>query len=190
MKKIAFVIYLLFFASCLFAQDYPGGCFSGATKNGAGEGIGAAGSYARKHNPAISFTAISSNPSRCARIANFAAFDPAAAEKLVRKAFADLPGGKVELKLPPAPTVPPAGEQFVHGGKSGSRANRRRHLAQDGPGLGIEPYLLAGTINLIIAQRLVRQIHAECGGKGCVLDHQTGLKGRVAIRGSQTRSGN
>jgi Phosphoesterase family. len=64
----------------VFAQDYPGGCFAGATKGGAGEGIGAAGSYARKHNPAISFTAISSNPSRCARIANFAAFDPAAAD--------------------------------------------------------------------------------------------------------------
>lgn len=64
----------------VFAQDYPGGCFAGASKSGTGEGIGAAGSYARKHNPAISFTAISSNPSRCARIANFAAFDPAAAD--------------------------------------------------------------------------------------------------------------
>jgi type IV pilus assembly protein PilB len=47
--------------------------------------------------------------------------------------------------------------------------------------MGIEPYLLAGTINLIIAQRLVRQVHQECAGKGCVLDHQTGLKGRIAI---------
>jgi zinc protease len=47
-------------------------------------------------------------------LAIYGHFDPAAAEKLVRKAFADLPGGKVELKLPPAPTVPPVGEQFVH----------------------------------------------------------------------------
>jgi acid phosphatase len=64
----------------VFAQDYPGGCFTGATKGGNGEGIGAAGSYARKHVPAISFTAISSNPARCARISNLAAFDPAAAD--------------------------------------------------------------------------------------------------------------
>jgi phosphatidylinositol-3-phosphatase len=64
----------------VFAQDYPGGCFAGATQNGAGEGIGAAGSYARKHDPAISFTDISSNPTRCAWILNLAAFDPAAAD--------------------------------------------------------------------------------------------------------------
>jgi type II secretory ATPase GspE/PulE/Tfp pilus assembly ATPase PilB-like protein len=47
--------------------------------------------------------------------------------------------------------------------------------------MGVEPYLLAGTINLIIAQRLVRKIHTECGGKGCTLCHNTGFKGRVAI---------
>jgi hypothetical protein len=64
----------------VFAQDYPGDCFTGATKGGSGEGIGAKGSYARKHNPAISFTDISSNPSRCAHITNLAAFDPAAAD--------------------------------------------------------------------------------------------------------------
>jgi phosphatidylinositol-3-phosphatase len=64
----------------VFAQDYPGGCFTGATKGGKGEGVGAAGSYARKHDPAISFTDISSNPARCARITNFAAFDPTAAD--------------------------------------------------------------------------------------------------------------
>jgi acid phosphatase len=64
----------------VFAQDYPGGCFAGASQSGGGEGIGAAGSYARKHDPAISFTDISSNPSRCSRISNLAAFDPAAAD--------------------------------------------------------------------------------------------------------------
>ena len=64
----------------VFAQDYPGGCFTGSTKAGSGEGIGKAGSYARKHNPAISFTDISSNPARCAHIASLAAFDPAAAD--------------------------------------------------------------------------------------------------------------
>ncbi len=47
--------------------------------------------------------------------------------------------------------------------------------------MGIEPYLLAGSINLIIGQRLVRKLHQECGGKGCQLDHQTGFKGRTAV---------
>jgi zinc protease len=46
-------------------------------------------------------------------LAIYGHFDPAAAEKLVRKAFADLPAGKVELKLPAVPTVPPAGERQV-----------------------------------------------------------------------------
>jgi hypothetical protein len=64
----------------VFEQDYPGGCFTGSTRAGSGEGIGVAGSYARKHNPAISFTDIASNPSRCARITDLAHFDPAAAD--------------------------------------------------------------------------------------------------------------
>ncbi len=63
----------------VFAQDYPGNCYTGSTKNGQGEGIGSAGTYARKHNPAISFTDISSNPARCSSITNLASFDPAAA---------------------------------------------------------------------------------------------------------------
>ena len=47
--------------------------------------------------------------------------------------------------------------------------------------LGAPPYLLAGSINLIIGQRLVRTVHKECGGKGCALCHNTGYKGRQAI---------
>jgi phosphatidylinositol-3-phosphatase len=62
----------------VFAQDYPGGCYAGTTSSGSGDGIGAAGSYARKHDPAISFTDIASNPARCARISSLAGFDPAA----------------------------------------------------------------------------------------------------------------
>lgn len=62
----------------VFAQDYPGGCYAGTTNSGSGDGIGAAGSYARKHDPAISFTDIASNPARCARISSLANFDPAA----------------------------------------------------------------------------------------------------------------
>jgi len=47
--------------------------------------------------------------------------------------------------------------------------------------MGVEPYLMSGTINLIIAQRLVRKLHETCQGKGCDECHQTGYKGRVAI---------
>jgi len=64
----------------VFAQDYPGGCFTGTTSKGSGEGFGAAGSYARKHDPAISFTDIASNAARCSRISGLAGFDPAASD--------------------------------------------------------------------------------------------------------------
>jgi len=47
--------------------------------------------------------------------------------------------------------------------------------------LGAPPYLLAGSINLIIGQRLIRTIHKECNGKGCIDCHNTGYKGRQAI---------
>lgn len=47
--------------------------------------------------------------------------------------------------------------------------------------IGVPPYLMAGTINLIIAQRLVRKIHDVCKGKGCEICNNTGFKGRVAL---------
>ena len=47
--------------------------------------------------------------------------------------------------------------------------------------MGIAPYILEGSINLIIGQRLVRLIHKECGGKGCAEDGGSGFKGRTAI---------
>lgn len=47
--------------------------------------------------------------------------------------------------------------------------------------MGIAPYLLAGSINLIIAQRLIRTVHKECRGKGCEICQNTGYKGRTAI---------
>jgi phosphatidylinositol-3-phosphatase len=64
----------------VFAQDYPGSCFTASTHAGDGGGIGAGGTYARKHNPAISFADIASNPARCARIVDLSQFDPAAAD--------------------------------------------------------------------------------------------------------------
>lgn len=53
------------------AQNVPGNCFIGASASG---GIDGSGTYVRKHEPAISFTAVSSDPTRCARITNFTSF--------------------------------------------------------------------------------------------------------------------
>lgn len=47
--------------------------------------------------------------------------------------------------------------------------------------MGIEPYKIAGTINLIIAQRLVRKICTTCRGQGCEVCLKTGYKGRLPI---------
>ncbi len=61
----------------VFAQNVPSGCFKGDTASG---GVDGPGTYARKHNPAISFTDISGDPARCARITDFSHFDPTAAD--------------------------------------------------------------------------------------------------------------
>ena len=47
--------------------------------------------------------------------------------------------------------------------------------------MGVKPYLLGGTINLIIAQRLVRMICQNCHGKGCEVCNQSGFKGRTVV---------
>jgi hypothetical protein len=60
----------------VFAQNVPLGCYKGGSRYGGPDG---AGWYARKHNPAISFTDISTNATRCARISDFTHFDPTAA---------------------------------------------------------------------------------------------------------------
>jgi len=44
----------------VYAEDYPGNCFTGTTS----------GRYARKHNPFISYTDISGDAQRCANIVN------------------------------------------------------------------------------------------------------------------------
>lgn len=61
----------------VFAENVPEGCYLGAT---ATDGRDGTGTYARKHEPAISFTSISGNPSRCADIQDLTAFDPGAAD--------------------------------------------------------------------------------------------------------------
>jgi type IV pilus assembly protein PilB len=50
--------------------------------------------------------------------------------------------------------------------------------------MGVKPFLLSGSINLIIAQRLVRKICPTCRGQnktGCATCKGTGYKGRVAL---------
>jgi hypothetical protein len=49
----------------VYAEGYPGHCFSGSSMNG----------YFRKHNPFISYTNIRTNPSRCANIVDASQFD-------------------------------------------------------------------------------------------------------------------
>ncbi len=62
----------------VYAENLPATpCFAGATATGGPDGEGL---YARKHNPAISFTDISSSPARCANIQPLSQFAPDAAD--------------------------------------------------------------------------------------------------------------
>ncbi|HZW07343.1 MAG TPA: ATPase, T2SS/T4P/T4SS family, partial [Phycisphaerales bacterium] len=47
--------------------------------------------------------------------------------------------------------------------------------------LGVEPFLVASSLSCVLAQRLVRLTHGECGGKGCRVCLQSGYRGRRAI---------
>jgi len=59
-----------------YAQGYPGGgCGTASTYAGGVDGPGVGGTYARKHNPAMSFTFVSGS-SQCANIQPLANFDP------------------------------------------------------------------------------------------------------------------
>lgn len=60
----------------VFAENDRTDCFKGLV---AVNGEDGQGTYARKHNPAISFTNISGSPARCANITDLHHFDPAAA---------------------------------------------------------------------------------------------------------------
>ena len=62
----------------VFAENLPAvECFTGETSSGGPDGDG---DYARKHEPAISFTAISGSPQRCANIKPLRDFRPDAAD--------------------------------------------------------------------------------------------------------------
>ena len=47
--------------------------------------------------------------------------------------------------------------------------------------MGVEPFLISSSVIGIMAQRLVRVICKECGGKGCDSCKKTGYKGRTGI---------
>ncbi|HEX7431571.1 MAG TPA: alkaline phosphatase family protein [Candidatus Limnocylindrales bacterium] len=64
----------------VYAQGYPGNCFKSFQALPVSDGPGADGDYVRKHNPAISYTSISGNPTRCSHITRLEGFDPTAAD--------------------------------------------------------------------------------------------------------------
>jgi hypothetical protein len=61
----------------VYAENVPGGCYTGATASGGPDG---SGTYARKHEPAISFRYVSGDPARCAQITDLSSFDPSAVD--------------------------------------------------------------------------------------------------------------
>jgi hypothetical protein len=61
----------------VFAENVPPGCYRDPF---ADDGRDGDGRYARKHEPAISFTGISGDPARCAGIVDLTSFDPGAAD--------------------------------------------------------------------------------------------------------------
>src|SRR5207249_5669508 len=63
----------------VYAQDLPRRCYVGSSASAGVDLVGAAGSYVRSHEPAISFTDISRNATRCSRITHLAGFSPTAA---------------------------------------------------------------------------------------------------------------
>jgi acid phosphatase len=62
-----------------YQQGYPGNCFTGTSSSAVVDGVGSSGAYARRHDPAISYTSISGNAAKCANISDLASFNPAAA---------------------------------------------------------------------------------------------------------------
>ena len=62
----------------VYAQDDQTGCFTGTLSGGGSDGPGEPGTYARKHNPAISFASVVDSPAQCRNIEPLRAFDPSA----------------------------------------------------------------------------------------------------------------
>jgi phosphatidylinositol-3-phosphatase len=81
----------------VYAQDLPSRCFAGGAARGGVDLLGAAGWYARKHEPAISFVDISTNAARCGQVTHLASFSPTAAsfELIVPNMTNDMHDGTV-----------------------------------------------------------------------------------------------
>ena len=47
--------------------------------------------------------------------------------------------------------------------------------------LGVEPFLVSCSLSAVLAQRLVRRLHAPCDGAGCTECLRTGYRGRTGI---------
>ncbi len=47
--------------------------------------------------------------------------------------------------------------------------------------LGVEPFLVASSLSAVLAQRLVRKLHASCGGRGCDDCLNSGFRGRTGV---------
>ena len=61
----------------VYAENVPAGCFTGRTASGGRDGPG---TYARKHEPAISFDSIREDPRRCANITDLSSLHYGAAD--------------------------------------------------------------------------------------------------------------
>lgn len=47
--------------------------------------------------------------------------------------------------------------------------------------LGVESYLVSASLSAVLAQRLVRRLHAQCNGEGCEACIGSGYRGRMGI---------
>ncbi len=47
--------------------------------------------------------------------------------------------------------------------------------------LGVPPYLVAATVDAVLAQRLVRRLCERCRGDGCASCRGTGFHGRIGV---------
>jgi acid phosphatase len=81
----------------VYAQDLPRRCSTASSASGGVDLVGAAGTYVRKHEPAISFTNISRSLIQCSRITRLSAFSPTAAnfELIVPNLTNDMHDGSV-----------------------------------------------------------------------------------------------
>lgn len=81
----------------VYAQNDRTGCYTGVSARGGLDGPGTAGTYVRKHNPAISFTSVARDPAQCRNIRPLRAFDPQAApfEMIVPNLTNDMHDGTI-----------------------------------------------------------------------------------------------